>query len=196
MSKLKSYEAIAHSKLNTARSRVQSLIVQHRIAKHKLDRFAALLQEGAISQQTFDTLNSQLAVLEGDLSAAQAELRIAQTANVAVRNGSFYDGNHLVGELPRLTTEVEDWRQGVQLASQKVTALQQVLYQQEQDVQRLARQKQALQRLSANVGTSELKVQPEATPGTALSKLNSLSVVYRSPFSGSVRNCGHLAAGF
>lgn len=171
MSKLKSYKAIAHSKLNTARARVQSLTVQHQIAKHKLERFVALLREGAISQQAFDTVNSQFAVIEGDLSAAQEGLRIAQIANVSIQNGSFYDGTNLVGELPRLTTEAEDWQRQVQLASQKVTALQQVLSQQEQDVQRLAQQKRVLQQLSSNVGTAEP---------------NPLLVVYRSPFSGSI----------
>jgi len=94
----------------------------------------------------------------------------------SVQNGSFYNGNDLVGELPRLTTEVEDWQRRVQLASQKLTALQQLLHQQEQDVQHLAQQKQTLQQLFSEVETSDVETD----------ELDSLSVVYRSPFSGSI----------
>jgi HlyD family secretion protein len=169
--RLESYTTIAHSKVNTDRSRVQSLTVQHRMAKNNLDRVATLLRQGAISQQVFDATNAQFAILEGDLSAAQEQLKIAQTANGAVRNGNFYDGNHLVGELPRLASEIKDWQRRIQLASQKVTTLQQVLSQQAQEVQRLDRQKQSLQQLLTHGGTADP---------------NPLSVVYRSPFSGFV----------
>ncbi len=170
-STLGSYEAIAQSKLNTARSRVQSLTVQHQIAKRKLDRFTVLLQAGAISQQAFDEVGSQFAVQEGDLKAAAEELKIAQTAYMSVQNGIFYDGNDLVGELPRLTIEVKDWQRRTQLVSQKLTTLKQLLHHQQQDVQHLAQQKQTLQQVFSDAKTDQF---------------NLLSVVYRSPFSGSI----------
>lgn len=169
--RLKSYEAIAHSNLNTSRSKVQALQVQYRMTQNQLQRMAILLQEGAISQQEFDVINSKLAALEGELSTAQENLNIAQTTNASVRNGSFYDGQQLIGELPRLTTEVEDWQHKVQLAVQKTTVLQRALHQQEQDIQRLERKKQVLHQVSTNGKT--------AAP-------NPLSMVYHAPFAGSV----------
>jgi multidrug resistance efflux pump len=169
--RLASYGGITRSNLNTARSKVQALQVQYQMTQNQLSRMATLFSQGAISQQAFEALKSQSANLRGDLQAAQEELQVAQIANQSVQEGSFYDGKQLVGDLPQLTTDVEDWRQKIQLASQKVAVLQKALNQQEQDVRHLEQQKQALQQLSTN-GKSAAS--------------NPLSVVYQSPFSGLV----------
>ncbi|MBD1945065.1 HlyD family efflux transporter periplasmic adaptor subunit [Coleofasciculus sp. FACHB-712] len=180
--KLKPYQAIAQNKLASARARVEALTVQYQAEKNNRDRFSDLLQAGAVSKQTFDSVSSKFADVDADLREAKAELQIAETAVNSVQNGNFYNGDNLVGDLPRLTADVKDARDRVQLAARKVSTLEQALQKQKQDLQALQKQKQNLQVLA----TSKTKLTTSVQPLDKTKQQSLSSVVYRAPFSGSV----------
>ena len=150
LEKLKSYQTIAQNKLTSARARVEALTVKYRTEKANQNRFSMLLQAGAVSKQIFDSVSSKFADVDAELQEAKAELQIAETAVASVQNGNFYNGDTLVGDLPRLTADVKDARDRVQLAAQKVTALEQALQKQQQDLQALQKQQQKLQVLATS----------------------------------------------
>lgn len=180
--KLKSYQTIAQNKLTSARARVEALTVKYQTEEANRNRFSMLFQAGAVSQQVFDSVSSKFADVDAELQEAKAELQIAETAVTSVQNGNFYNGDTLVGDLPRLTADVKAARDRVQLAAQKVTALEQALQKQQQDLQALQKQQQNLQVLA----TSNPKLTTSLQPLDKATQQNLSSVVYRAPFSGSV----------
>lgn len=180
LEKLKSYQTIAQNKLASARARVEALTVKYQTEKANRNRFSMLLQAGAVSKQIFDSVSSKFADVDAELQEAKAELQIAETAVTSVQNGNFYNGDTLVGDLPRLTADVKDARDRVQLTAQKLSTLEQALQKQQQDLQAL--QKQKLQVLATQKSRSNTSQQAlDKATGQNLS-----SVVYRAPFSGSV----------
>lgn len=168
LTKQQPYELLAQSKVVSARAKVEAFTVQYQTAKNQLSRFSSLLKAGAISQQSFDTVSAKFADVDGNLRAAQEELKIAQSAVIAVQDGNFYNGDRLIGDLPRLTAEVKDLQGRMQLAVQKIATLEQTLLQQKQDLETLNKQKQNLEI-------------PEQVTGQTLP-----SVVYKAPISGSI----------
>ena len=180
--KFKSYKAIAQNKLASARARVEALTVQYQAEKNKRERFSALLQAGAVSQQTFDSINSKFADVAADLREGKAELQIAETAMDTVQKGNFYNGDNLVGNLPRLTADVRDAGDRVQLAARKLSTLEQALQKQKQDLKALQKQKDNLKILvtqKPNLNTSQSDIEK-------VTQQNLSSVVYRAPFSASI----------
>jgi len=158
------------------------MTVQYQAEKNKRERFSALLQAGAVSQQTFDSINSKFADVAADLREAKAELQIAETAIDTVQKGNFYNGDTLVGNLPHLTADVQDARDRVQLAARKVSTLEQALQKQKQDLKALQKQKDNLKILATqkpNLNTSQSGIEK-------VTQQNLSSVVYRAPFSASV----------
>ena len=182
MEKLEPYKAIAQNKLSSARARVEALTVQYQAEKKKRDRFLALLQSGAVSNQSFDAISAKFAGLEGELREAKAELQIAEAAMNSVQKGNFYTGDNLVGELPRLTVDAQDARKRVQLAERKLSALEQALQKQKQDLQALQKQKHNLQILA----TQKPNLNSSQSSLGKVTEQNMPAVVYRAPFSGSV----------
>jgi multidrug resistance efflux pump len=169
---LNSSKAIAQSKLASARAKVNSLNVQYQSGKNTLDRFSALLQAGAVSQQVVDSASSKFAEVDGTLKAAKAELEIAQTALNSVQKGSFYDSQRFVGDLLRLTTDVNNAHQRVQLATKKITVFAQERDKHKQEMKDLEKQKQILEK------NKQVIVTPSAQ--------EPFDVVYKAPVSGSV----------
>lgn len=170
--KLQPSKAVAQNQLEAALSKVNSLTMQHEVAKNNLDRFSQLYQAGAVSQQRVDSARAELAKLDGNLQEAKAEFKIAQTAIVSVQNGNFYDGDSFVGELPRLKVEVKEAEQRVQIAAKKLAFLEQAPKQQEQEIQKLEKQKQTIQKPKQGL---EKNIEPTRS-----------SIVYNAPVSGSV----------
>jgi multidrug resistance efflux pump len=180
LEKLRSYQAIAQNKLASARARVEALTVQYQGEKNNRYRFSKLLKAGAVSKQTFDSVSSKFADVEAEFREAKAEFKIAETGLNSVQKGNFYDGDNLVGDLPRLKTEIKDTRERVQLTAQKLSILEQALQKQQQDLQAL--QKQKLQVLV----TQKLRLNTSQQALAKATGQNLSSVVYRAPFSGSV----------
>ena len=169
--KLKSYQMISQTELDSARAEVSAQTAQYQIEKDNLERFATLLREGAVSQQAFDSAKSKFADAESKLREAQSKYKVAQISVSSARKGDFYDGDKLVSDLPHRTAEVEKLHQLVQIASQKVSNLQQKLNQRMQELQVSQPQKQYLQQSAQN---------------QTLFSSSSFSVVYKAAFPGSV----------
>lgn len=169
--KLKSYQTISQTELDSARAKVAALTAQYQIEKDNLERFATLIKEGAVSQQAFDSTKYKFADAEAKLREAQAEYKVAQTSVSSAQKGNFYDGDKLISDLPRRTAEVDKLRQHVQIASQKVSSLKQNLTQRMQELQISQPQRQYLQ---------------QAPQDQNLFSNSSFSVVYKAPFPGSV----------
>nr|MBA2748865.1 HlyD family efflux transporter periplasmic adaptor subunit [Tatlockia sp.] len=171
--KLQPSKAISQSQLVLARAKINSFNIQYITAKNNLNRFVELSQAGAVSQQRADLAKSELAKVDGALQEAKADLKIAETAVKSIQNGNFYDGNSFISNLPRLTVEVKDMQQRIQLAAQKVAFLEQSREKQQAEVKNLEKQKQQIiGELNQGLGNSL-----EQSPS---------SVVYKSPVSGSV----------
>jgi multidrug resistance efflux pump len=168
--KLKSYQAIAKSNLDSALAKAKSLTVQQQTAQKEVKRFEEILHEGVVSQQILETKTAQLAQLTADLIGAQQALKIAETGFNSIRSGNFYDGNNLVGNLSSLTAEAAELEERVQLARQKISIWERSRQRQELALQKLEQQKQSLE-----------NPQPKSTL-----RLNLPSVVYQAPFSGSI----------
>jgi multidrug resistance efflux pump len=169
--KLQSYQAISQNKLDSARARVEALSAQYQIEKKNLERFATLLEEGAVSQQAFDSGRSKFEDAEVELQQAKAEYKVAQIAVFSAQKGNFYDGDKLISDLPHLTAKVNKLRQHVQIAAQKVSSLEQELNKQIQKLQISEPQRQYLR-------------QPPQDQN--LFSDSSFSVIYKAPFTGSV----------
>jgi multidrug resistance efflux pump len=168
--KLKSYQAIAKSNLDSALAKAKSLTVQQQTAQKEVKRFEEILHEGVVSQQILETKTAQLAQLTADLIGAQQAVKIAETGFNSIRSGNFYDGNNLVGNLSSLTAEAAELEERVQLARQKISIWERSRQRQELALQKLEQQKQSLE-----------NPQPKSTL-----RLNLPSVVYQAPFSGSI----------
>ncbi len=171
--KLQPSKAISQSQLVSARAKVNSLNIQYVAAKNNLNRFLELSQAGAVSQQRADSVKSEFAEVDGALQEAKADLKIAETAVNSLQNGNFYDGDSFISNLPRLTAEVKDMQQRIQLAAEKVTFLEQFREKQQEEVKNLEKQKQ------------QFIVKPKQGLGNSLER-SPFSVVYKSPVSGSV----------
>ncbi|MEW5850737.1 MAG: HlyD family efflux transporter periplasmic adaptor subunit [Myxococcota bacterium] len=114
--KLKVYKDISRNKLAAARELVASLSARKTAAEGQLRRLRALQSGGAVSEQMVEQAESRLAEVQGALAQARAEQRIAESAQVAVRNGAFYDERTLVGDLQSQAVSQEDARERVKLA--------------------------------------------------------------------------------
>lgn len=169
--KQQSYQKISQTELDSARAEVAAQTEQHQIAKKDLERFASLVQEGAVSQQAFESTQSRFADVEAKLRKAQSQYTVAQISVESAQKGNFYDGENLISDLPRFTVEVEKQRQLVQIVSQKVRASEQLLNQRVQELQISEPQRQYL-------------LQP--SQDKTLFSRNSFSVVYKAPIPGSV----------
>lgn len=170
--KLQPSKEISQSQLVAAKAKVNSLNIQYVSAKNNLNRFLELSQAGAVSQQRADSVKSEFAEVDGALQEAKADLKIAETAVNSLQNGNFYDGDSFISNLPRLTAEVKDMQQRIQLAAKKVTFLEQSREKQQAEVKNLAKQKQQIIG-ELNQGLGSLEQRPS-------------SIVYKSPVSGSV----------
>lgn len=170
--KLQLAKPVNQNKLNAARAKFDSLTVQSKAAKNSLDRLTALLQAGAVSNQMVETANANLAEIDGNLKVAKAELEIARTAASSLKNGDYYNGSTFVGELSRLTVDIEDAERKVKIAASKAIALDREREQYKKELQSLERQKQILR-------------QPDRILGNQKEK-NSFYSIYTSPTSGTV----------
>jgi multidrug resistance efflux pump len=170
--KLKSYQAIAQSNLDSALAKAKSLTVQQQTAQKEVERFDELLQEGVISQQILEIKTAKLAELTADLITARQAVKIAETGVNSVRAGNFYNGNNLVGNLSSLIVEAAELDERVQLASQKINTWEEARERQNLALQKLEQQKQSLEN-------------PQPKSNSKLG-LNLPSVVYQAPFSGSI----------
>jgi len=171
LEKVKSYQTISKTELESARAALESQAAQYQIEKNNLERYRILLEQGAVTQKVFDTAKSRFADAEAKLKEAQSEYKVAQVSVSSAQKGNFYDGEKLISDLPRRTAEVEKLRQLVQIASQKVSDLERMLNQRIQELQISQPQRQYLQQPSQN---------------QTLFSRNSFSVVYKAPFPGSV----------
>lgn len=169
--KLESYQTISQTELDSAQSEVKAQTAQYQIEKDNLERFANLLQEGAVSQQAFDAAKSKFADAEANLRKAQSQYKVAQVSVASAQKGNFYDGDRLVSDLPHRTAELAKQQQLVQIALQRVNESERMLNQRIQELQISQPQRQYLQ---------------QPSPNQTLFSQKAFSVVYKAPFSGSI----------
>jgi len=169
--KLKSYQTISQTELDSARAEVTAQTAQYQIEKDNLERFANLLREGAVSQQAFDVARSKFADAEAKFRKAQSQYKVAQISVSSAQKGDFYDGDSLVSDLPRRTAEVTKQQQLAQIALQRVNELERMLNQRVQELQISQPQRQYLQ---------------QPSPNQTLFSQKAFSVVYKAPFPGSI----------
>ena len=168
--RLQSYESISESNLNSARTKLESLSFRQQLAEEELKRSQQLVKEGIISQQELESNAADLIALNADLASARQDLQVAKTAWTSVQQGSFYDGNKLVGELLDLNVETVELQDRMLVTQNQIFTLEQSLTQEQQKLEESKNMKNSLENPEFS--------NPE--------NFNLPSTIYRSPFSGTV----------
>ncbi len=118
--KMDLYKRITEDKITEVTALVASFTEQWKTAVAILNRERQLLTTHSTSPQFFELAQAREASLQGSLLQAQGELRIAQNALRAVRQGNFYDQHRLVGDLPQFLVNLEDARARDRLAAERL----------------------------------------------------------------------------
>ncbi len=171
ITKLQSYKMIAQSNLNSAHAKVQSLNIKEQLAQQELDRLSKLLEQGVVSQQQIETKTSELASIKADLALAHEAVQVAQTGVEAVKQGNFYDGNKLVGELFDLNVETIELQDEMLIAQNRIYTLEKTMLSQQRELQELKQQKFNLENPEFNSDFTDLNLPAK---------------IYQAPFSGTV----------
>ncbi|MGK7873667.1 MAG: HlyD family efflux transporter periplasmic adaptor subunit [Xenococcaceae cyanobacterium] len=170
-------QEISQDKLDAAKAKVTALTTQYREAQKHFYRLEFLWESGAISKRALESARANFAEIEGKLEAAKKELEIAQTVLRSIPNGSFYNGDRFVGELPRLTAEVKDASERVKVAEQKIRVLERERKKYQREIEKLNQQKPNLQLPRPKIENSFDE--------------NIFSTVYPAPVSGTVVKIHH-----
>jgi multidrug resistance efflux pump len=121
--RLQAYQAISRDQLELARARVMAATAERDAEKTEFERARKLFDWGLIAAQLFDSQKANLEKHEALLRQVIAEQRIAETSVETANRGSFFSGNFLVGDLPRLAVDEGSARERV-AAAEKALAQQ------------------------------------------------------------------------
>ena len=116
--KLDLHKTITKEKLESAQSLVAALTEQQRAEASVVDRLRRA--NNAASRQELELAQAKLALTEGQLLQAKAELKIAENSQVALKHGVFYDQRRLVGDLPQFLVNLKDAEERYTLAQKRV----------------------------------------------------------------------------
>jgi multidrug resistance efflux pump len=122
--KLAMYKRITQDKLTSVQEQVNALTNERRAAENKANRTRELIRSGGATRQELETDLSAVAAMNGQLQQATANLRIAERSLDAVEKGDFFDQYRLVGDLPQLLVNLEDARERLRIATDRLALSQ------------------------------------------------------------------------
>jgi multidrug resistance efflux pump len=121
---LRPYESITADQLKAANARLASAQDYRALLERQRTRMQELINEGYVSTQELDKVETNFAMAVGAVTVAQSELQVARAAELAARSGRYYTSNRLEGKLPELQAELIAVRQRASLANARVRDLE------------------------------------------------------------------------
>lgn len=117
------YGDISADQVVATEARLASAQKQAALLERQRQRLIPLQQEGLVSAQQIDQLETDAQRAQGTVTEAQADLRIARMAHDAALSGKYYSANRLEGQLPELRAELSAAKGQVRLAKIRLQEL-------------------------------------------------------------------------
>ena len=118
------YGDISADQVVATEARLASAQQQAALLDRQRLRLLPLRQEGLVSAQQLDQLETEAQRAQGTVAETQAELRIARVAHDAALTGQYYSANRLESRLPELRAELSAARGQVSLAKIRLQELE------------------------------------------------------------------------
>lgn len=118
------YGDISADQVVATEARLASAQQQAALLDRQRLRLLPLRQEGLVSAQQLDQLETEAQRAQGTVAETQAELRIARMAHDAALTGQYYSANRLESRLPELRSQLSAARGQVSLARIRLQELE------------------------------------------------------------------------